>query len=92
MADVTEQDMTTTEQDTALEHSSEHNSEQRQSSRNEERVNRLGTGKVSKLMLEFAIPSIIGLVVNGLYNIIDSIFLGHGVGLVGRRLLWPCPS
>jgi putative MATE family efflux protein len=76
--------MTTTEQDTAREHSSEHNSEQRQSSRNEERVNRLGTGKVSKLMLEFAIPSIIGLVVNGLYNIIDSIFLGHGVGLVGQ--------
>jgi putative MATE family efflux protein len=46
-------------------------------------VDRLGTAKVSKLMLEFAIPSIIGLVVNGLYNIIDSIFMGHGVGPVG---------
>jgi putative MATE family efflux protein len=34
-------------------------------------------------MLEFAIPSIIGLVVNGLYNIIDSIFMGHGIGPIG---------
>jgi putative MATE family efflux protein len=48
-----------------------------------EQVDRLGTAKVSKLMLEFAIPSIIGLVVNGLYNIIDSIFMGHGVGPIG---------
>jgi len=50
---------------------------------NHEQVNRLGTSKIGKLMLEFAIPSIIGLVVNGLYNIIDSIFLGHGVGSIG---------
>jgi putative MATE family efflux protein len=48
-----------------------------------EQVDRLGTAKISKLMLEFAIPSIIGLVVNGLYNIIDSIFMGHGVGPIG---------
>jgi len=50
---------------------------------NKAQVNRLGTSKIGKLMLEFAIPSIIGLVVNGLYNIIDSIFLGHGVGQQG---------
>jgi putative MATE family efflux protein len=35
------------------------------------------------LMLEFAIPSIIGLVVNGLYNIVDAAFLGWGVGTIG---------
>ena len=34
-------------------------------------------------MVEFAIPSIIGLVVNGLYMIINSIFLGYSVGSVG---------
>jgi putative MATE family efflux protein len=50
---------------------------------NLEQVDRLGTAKISKLMLEFAIPSIIGLVVNGLYNIIDAIFLGHAVGEAG---------
>jgi putative MATE family efflux protein len=50
---------------------------------NEQQVNRLGTAKVTKLMTEFAIPAIIGLVVNGLYNIVDSIFLGHALGEVG---------
>ena len=48
-----------------------------------EQVERLGTAKISKLMAEFAVPSIIGLVVNGLYNIINSIFLGQAVGPVG---------
>jgi putative MATE family efflux protein len=55
-----------------------------QDKRNQERVERLGTGKITRLMLEFAIPSIIGLVVNGLYNIIDSIFLGHAMATVGQ--------
>jgi Na+-driven multidrug efflux pump len=50
----------------------------------EQQVNRLGTAKVSKLIMEFAIPAIIGLVVNGLYNIIDAIFMGHGVGTIGQ--------
>jgi putative MATE family efflux protein len=51
-----------------------------ENSANQEQVNRLGTAKISKLMVEFAIPAIVGVVVNGLYNIIDSSFLGHGVG------------
>ncbi|MDR2197251.1 MAG: MATE family efflux transporter [Coriobacteriales bacterium] len=51
--------------------------------RNEERMNRLGTASIPRLILEFSIPSIIGLVVNGLYNFIDTIFLGHGVGAAG---------
>jgi len=48
-----------------------------------ERVDRLGSEKVSKLLIEFAIPAIIGMICNGLYNIIDGIFMGHGVGAVG---------
>jgi putative MATE family efflux protein len=59
-------------------------SQQTQEERNREQVDRLGTAKITKLMLEFAIPAIIGLVVNGLYNIIDAAFLGHGIGQVGR--------
>ncbi|MDR2492789.1 MAG: MATE family efflux transporter [Coriobacteriales bacterium] len=47
---------------------------------NHTQVNKLGTSKIGKLMVEFSIPAIIGLVVNGLYNTIDSIFIGHGVG------------
>jgi putative MATE family efflux protein len=54
-----------------------------QMQKNEERMNRLGTAKISRLILEFSIPSIVGLVANGLYNFIDTIFLGHGVGAAG---------
>lgn len=46
-------------------------------------VDRLGTEKVGKLLLEFAIPAVAGVIVNGVYNLIDSIFLGHGVGELG---------
>jgi len=42
---------------------------------NEQR--RLGTENILKLMAEFSIPAIIGMIVNTLYNIIDRIFIGH---------------
>ena len=35
---------------------------------------------IPKLLLKFSIPAIIGLLVNALYNIVDSIFVGRGVG------------
>ncbi|AGX41138.1 MATE family efflux transporter [Clostridium saccharobutylicum] len=38
---------------------------------------RLGEMKVGKLILEFSIPAIIGMLVNTLYNIIDRVFIGH---------------
>jgi putative MATE family efflux protein len=57
--------------------------EQAQEARKRTQVDRLGTTKITRLMVEFAIPSIIGLVVNGLYNIVDSVFMGHGVGPIG---------
>ncbi len=36
--------------------------------------------KIYKLLLKFSIPAIIGLLVNALYNIVDSMFVGQGVG------------
>ena len=48
-----------------------------------ERVLRMGTASIPKLIIEFAVPSVVGMVVNGSYNIIDSIFLGHAVGEIG---------
>lgn len=48
-----------------------------------DRVNRMGTGSIPKLVVEFAIPAILGMVVNGAYNLIDSVFLGHGAGELG---------
>lgn len=48
-----------------------------------ERVTRMGTGNIPKLVVEFAIPAILGMLVNGAYQLIDSVFLGHGAGEIG---------
>ena len=46
--------------------------------------NILGTEKVGKLIRKFSIPCIISMVVNALYNIVDQIFVGQGVGYLGN--------
>lgn len=46
--------------------------------------NILGTDKISKLIKKFSIPCIISLVVNALYNMVDQIFIGWGVGYLGN--------
>ena len=48
-----------------------------------ERTARMGTGSVPRLIAEFAVPSIVGMLVNGAYNVIDSIFLGQAMGEIG---------
>ncbi len=40
----------------------------------------LGTEKIGKLLMKYAGPAIIAMTASSLYNIIDSIFIGHGVG------------
>lgn len=40
----------------------------------------LGTEPIGKLLLQYSILTIIGMTITSLYNIIDSIFIGHGVG------------
>ncbi len=49
-----------------------------------EKENILGTEKIGKLIRKFSIPCIISLVVNSLYNIVDQIFIGWGVGYLGN--------
>lgn len=46
----------------------------------EERSRQLVEESVGKLLLKFSIPAITGMLVNGLYNIVDRIFVGNGVG------------
>ena len=46
--------------------------------------NILGTEKIGKLIRKFSIPCIISMLVNSLYNIIDQIFIGWGVGYLGN--------
>ena len=50
----------------------------------EKEENMLGTEKIGKLIRKFSIPCIISLLVNSLYNIVDQIFIGWGVGYLGN--------
>lgn len=51
---------------------------------NQEEKNPLASASIGSLMLKYAIPSVIALVVNALYNIVDQIFIGWGVGTLGN--------
>ena len=46
--------------------------------------NYLGTEKPGKLLLKFAVPCIFSLIISCLYNIVDQIFVGNGVGYLGN--------
>ena len=48
-----------------------------------DREKKLGEQKISKLLIEFSIPAITGMIVMSLYNIIDRIFIGNGIGSLG---------
>jgi putative MATE family efflux protein len=43
----------------------------------------LGRKNIGTLIWDFSVPAITGMLVNALYNIVDSIFVGHGVGAIG---------
>jgi putative MATE family efflux protein len=44
----------------------------------------LGKEKISKLLLTFSIPCVISMLINSIYNIVDQIFIGKGVGIIGN--------
>lgn len=50
----------------------------------EKEENILGKEKIGKLIRKFSIPCIISMLVNSLYNIVDQIFIGWGVGYLGN--------
>ena len=47
-------------------------------------MNPLGTEKISRLLFSFALPSITGMLCNALYNIIDQVYIGWGIGYLGN--------
>ncbi|MCH5219792.1 MAG: MATE family efflux transporter [Muribaculaceae bacterium] len=52
----------------------------------------LGTFPISKLLVQYSVPAIIANLATSLYNIIDSIFIGHGVGamaIAGLAITFP---
>ena len=46
--------------------------------------NPLGYQPIGRLLMRFAIPSVVSMLVNALYNIVDQIFIGQGVGYLGN--------
>ena len=46
--------------------------------------NPLGYQPIGRLLMKFAIPSVISMLVNAVYNIVDQIFIGQGVGYLGN--------
>ncbi len=52
----------------------------------------LGTKSISQLLVQYSVPAIIASVAVSLYNIIDSIFIGQGVGpmaIAGLAITFP---
>ncbi|MDE6623223.1 MAG: MATE family efflux transporter [Alistipes sp.] len=52
----------------------------------------LGTERIRKLLFQYAVPAIIAMTASSLYNMVDSIFIGHGVGplaISGLALTFP---
>ncbi len=54
----------------------------------------MGTGSVKKLMVQMAVPALVGQVINLLYNVVDRIYIGHipeigGLALTGVGLFTP---
>ena len=45
-----------------------------------DRISRLENERIGKLLLDFSLPAIIGMIVMASYNVVDRIFVGRGVG------------
>jgi putative MATE family efflux protein len=55
-------------------------------------TDRIGTARISKLLFDFSIPAIVGMLVNAIYNIVDRIYVGQGVdplGIAGITIAMP---
>ncbi len=47
----------------------------------------LGTESIGKLLMQYTVPAIIAMTASSLYNMVDSIFIGHGVGTMALSAL-----
>ena len=47
---------------------------------NQKQITELGTTSIRSLLLKYAMPGVIAMTAMSLYNMVDSIFIGHGVG------------
>lgn len=51
------------------------------------RTSELGTAPVHKLLFQYALPAIIAMTATSLYNIVDSVYIGHGCGALALGAL-----
>lgn len=57
-----------------------------------EKVHKLANTNISKLLLELTLPATVGMLVMAMYNIVDTMFIGHGVGpngIAGLSIVFP---
>lgn len=47
------------------------------------RLGTMGTSSIPRLILQFSVPSIVSMIIESLYNIVDRLFVGQGVGYLG---------
>ena len=62
---------------------------------NNEKLNELGEKPIGKLLMQYAIPAIVAMAASSVYNIVDGIFIGQGVGkdaIMGLALTGPVMS
>ncbi len=55
-------------------------------------LNLLATGRIPRLLWDYSIPAVVGMLVMSLYNVIDRIFIGQGVGteaIAGLAITFP---
>lgn len=55
-------------------------------------LNKLATGKIGRLLWDYSLPAVVGMLVVSLYNVIDRIFIGQGVGteaIAGLAITFP---
>lgn len=62
------------------------------SSKSENSIARLGTDSIGRLLWQYSLPAVVGVVVMSLYNVMDRIFIGRGVGadaIAGLAVTFP---
>jgi len=56
------------------------------------RLQELATGSIGRLLWQYSLPAVVGMVVMSLYNVIDRVFIGQGVGaeaIAGLAITFP---
>ena len=53
-------------------------------------ADRMGTDRIGPLLVRYSVPAIVGMLVNALYNVVDRMFIGYGVGAQGIAAVTIC--